>query len=418
MRERLLITAWHYDRLYSMESRLAWHRAQQAASQYDVTVLCSAAETAQPGDHAAIEPVVAPVSRGERLLMGGRATYYAGYGAWQRRLFERAKQLHAERPFALVHHVSFCGYREPGECWRLGVPFVWGPVGGTCQFPAAFFKTLDPVGALRERARNHLNARQLERDQRLRKVAAAAACVLAANREAAADLANHFHVEAPVQLETGVQDIRTTPRTARDPDAPLKILWAGRLRSWKGLPLLLHALASVPRDCRYVLRVLGQGPCEHSWRRLAERLRIVDRVEWAGWSPDHRDQLPHYDWADVFAFTSLRDTSGTGLLEALAAGAPILGLDHQGARDVMTDQCAVRVSVVDPESTIAELAQGVQRLAGDAECLSRLSDGAFARAEHYTWRRQWEATREIYDDFLERPRAVGPTEAALQTALC
>ena len=56
---------------------------------------------------------------------------------------------------------------------------------------------------------------------------------------------------------------------------------------------------------RYSVRVLGQGPCEGRWRRLADELGVGQHIDWVGW-PDHIEaQLPHYRWADVFAFTSL-----------------------------------------------------------------------------------------------------------------
>jgi hypothetical protein len=40
-RPHLLMTAYHYDRAHSMESRLSWQRAQHAAEDFDVTVICA-----------------------------------------------------------------------------------------------------------------------------------------------------------------------------------------------------------------------------------------------------------------------------------------------------------------------------------------------------------------------------------------
>jgi glycosyltransferase involved in cell wall biosynthesis len=162
---------------------------------------------------------------------------------------------------------------------------------------------------------------------------------------------------------------------------------------------LLKALAELPPDCRYTLRILGQGVSQERWERMAERLGIDGNIEWAGWS-NYRDQLPHYDWADVFAFTSLRDTSGTGLLEALAAGAPIIGLDQQGAADIMTDGCAVRVPATSPAAAVAGFREAILRLAGDEGELARLSAGALQRAAHFHWDRQWAEMRAVYQHAL------------------
>jgi glycosyltransferase involved in cell wall biosynthesis len=235
---------------------------------------------------------------------------------------------------------------------------------------------------------------------------------MAANEEVADDIARHGGVRPQVLLETGVGEVRRTPRPIRDPREPLKILWSGRLRSWKGLPLLLRALAALPAECRYTLRVLGQGISQERWERLAERLGIDGNIEWAGW-PGYREQLPHYDWADVFAFTSLRDTSGTGLLEAIAAGAPIVGLDHQGVADVMTDDCAIRVPTTSAAVATAGFRDAIAKLAGDAQELDRLSRGALVRAAHYQWDRQWDVMREIYHQALATaPVAMSEAPAA------
>src|SRR5215213_2217352 len=119
-RPRLLITAYHYDRAYSMESRLSWQRAQHAAAEYDVTVISARPQTSSPAADSGQRPVrVVPLrlNRLERMLMSVPGTYYLGYRLWHGRVFRLAQRLHAARPFALVHHVSFCGYREPSNGW-------------------------------------------------------------------------------------------------------------------------------------------------------------------------------------------------------------------------------------------------------------------------------------------------------------
>ena len=54
-----------------------------------------------------------------------------------------------------------------------------------------------------------------------------------------------------------------------------------------------------------------------------------------GWLP-HQEAIAQYAWADAFVFSSLRDTTGTVVVEALAAGLPVICLDHQGVHDVVT----------------------------------------------------------------------------------
>jgi glycosyltransferase involved in cell wall biosynthesis len=421
------MTAYHYDRAYSMESRLAWQRAQFAVRDYDVTVICARppidaddlADVASSCNGSGVSIELLPLNRFERSLMATPGLYYLGYRLWHRRAFQHAQVLHAERSFSLVHHVSFCGYREPSDCWKLGVPFVWGPVGGTQPFPRAFLGELGRSDALRESVRNVVNGLQLRFDPRVRRAAQQSACVLAANLAVANDLAAALRIQPLVQLDTGVDAFpQAEPRTADD-SPPLRILWAGRLQPWKGLPLLLKALAALPSDVRYQLRILGQGPCESRWRRLADELGVAANIEWVGW-PAYDGQLPFYEWADLFAFTSLRDTSGTGLLEALAAGAPIVGLDHQGAADVMTPRCALPVDAATPQTAFEGFRDAISKLAADRELLASLSAGAIQRARDFAWERQWSVMKQVYAEAERRsasPYAIAPAipEPAVRT---
>ncbi|BBO33001.1 glycosyltransferase family 4 protein [Lacipirellula parvula] len=421
-RRGLLITAYHYDRLYSMESRLSWQRAEQAAQGYDVTVLCARAPMDWDGRKSeasassrGVRLELLPLNGLERRLMRTPGLYYLGYRMWHRRALRRAQALHLKQRFALVHHVSFCGYREPSEMWQLDAPFVWGPVGGTQPLPSAFLGELSTLDALRERIRARVDAIQIRFDRRVRRAAKHAKCVLAANQAVAADLAQALHVKPLVQLETGVEPIADVQPRSADGTQPLRILWSGRLQAWKGLSLLLKGLAALPADVRYEVRVMGQGPCETRWRGLAEQLGVAANIHWIGW-PDYDGQLPHYQWADVFAFTSLRDTSGTGLLEALAAGAVIVGLDHQGAADVMTGNCAIPVVADSPTTAIEGFRWAISRLANDRQLLAELSAHAIERARDFTWERQWNVTQEIYTQ-AQRWAVATSAEAALPEPL-
>jgi glycosyltransferase involved in cell wall biosynthesis len=152
------------------------------------------------------------------------------------------------------------------------------------------------------------------------------------------------------------------------------------------LPLLLEALAQLPAELKFELRVMGVGSSEKRWRKIADQLKIGEHIQWIGW-PSYNEGLKHYSRADAFVFTSLRDTSGTGLLESLAAGTPLIGVDHQGAHDIMTLRCSIPVSVDSPSLTVEGLKDAIVRLATDPALWRRLSEGAVNRTRHFSWER-------------------------------
>ena len=147
-------------------------------------------------------------------------------------------------------------------------------------------------------------------------------------------------------------------------------------------------------------RVVGEGPEKKRWQRLARRYGADRHITWAG-QLTHEATMAQYAWADVFAFTSLRDTTGTVIVEALGHGLPVVCLDHQGAHDVVTEQCGIKVPVTTPREVIDRLADAVVSLARDPQRCEQLSQGAIERAQHYSWSRQGEEMAAIYRRVLD-----------------
>jgi len=314
------------------------------------------------------------------------AVYWAGYRDWHNTALKKAVVIHQQEPFNLVHLVSYCGYREPGEWWKLDIPFIWGPVGGTQNFPDRFLGSISWGSSVRESIRNRMNNWQLCRSRRVRMAAQKAHTVFAASSQAQRDVLRGTGVHCGRLLETAVSPVTPAPCRELDTTRPFRILWSGRLREWKALPILLEALGQLPGEVAFELRVMGVGTSEKRWRKLADRFKIADRVQWIGW-PSYTEGLRQYRWADAFAFTSLRDTSGTGLLESLAAGTPIIGLDHQGAHDIMSPQCSISVSTDSPAMAVKGFGEAVRRLAANPELWRRLSESAVNRAQYFSWER-------------------------------
>lgn len=115
------------------------------------------------------------------------------------------------------------------------------------------------------------------------------------------------------------------------------VLTVQRLYARKGVHIFIEAAAIVARACpdaRFV--VAGDGPERAALERLTEARRLRDRVTFTGRVPD--DTLPAlYAAADVFAFHSFHEGLGIVLLEAMAAGRPVVTTDAGGTVDVVHD---------------------------------------------------------------------------------
>lgn len=417
-RRRVLHVAFACDPEISMEMRIGWQRAIIAAEEHDVIVLCGPGSRIDQLNAEAkklrltkhLQFIEVTGSSLSRMLCRTATSYYVGYRLWHKAAYQLAKKLHTEQPFDLVHQTTYCGFREPGECWKLDAPFVWGPVGGTQSFPLRYLTQLSPQAAWIEICRNAINFWQLRFSKRVRSAAKKSAVVISATQRAHDDLVRAQNVKSTIQLETAIDFPVAERRPLRDSNQPIKLLWSGRLRAWKTFPLLIKALAQLPDSVDYHLRVLGTGESKRRWKRLAKKHGVSEKIEWLGW-PDYRETLSHYSWADAFVFTSMRDTSGTGLQEALAMGAPIIGVDHQGAADIMTNNCAIALPVDSPQQTIKAMASSIQKLATEPALWKQLSDGAIEEAHHMTWSQQIEPNLAWYREALQ----INPATASAKT---
>jgi glycosyltransferase involved in cell wall biosynthesis len=385
------------------EPGVGWNRAVQAGRFAETWVICEGRECEAAltryievnGPVAGVTFHFVPLSASEAALQRVPGCYYLAYNLWHRRAFCLAKALHATHEFDLSHLVNIVSFREPGYLWKLQIPFVWGPVGGTQNLSAAFLEVLNWHDAAKETLRTWLNRLQLRFGRRQKHVGRTAAALIAANSTIEHDLLRTWGVQSERQIEVGVTEVVEWPARLLENDGELHILWVGHVTPVKALRLLIAALAKLPRNLPWKLRVIGDGTELGVCKQQAIAAGIQQHIEWLGWQR-RADVLPQYAWADVFVFTSLRDTTGTVVLEALSNGVPVVCLDHQGAGDVVTEECGIKVPVGSPSQVIDDLAAAIERIADDPEFRRQLASCALERAEEFHWSRQGDRMADIY----------------------
>ncbi|MEO7387503.1 MAG: glycosyltransferase family 4 protein [Gammaproteobacteria bacterium] len=118
--------------------------------------------------------------------------------------------------------------------------------------------------------------------------------------------------------------IRLIPGAVRPDAAALcRVVFVGRLSSEKRIDDLLHAWQGVVRQASVpaVLELWGNGPAEDEMKALCTELGIGGSVEFRGHVEDVRDRLGEMD---VFVLTSAREGNSNAILEAMAAGLPVV----------------------------------------------------------------------------------------------
>ncbi len=262
------------------------------------------------------------------------------FSKWQARLLPFAEELHRRHRFDLAHHLTYVTWRVPSPLWKLPVPLLWGPIGGTAMIPRSFLGILSPTAALFEAARYASNA-VATRSKAFRDCARETALVVAANEETE-NFFRRFRPDRPIArlwpvffTPEQVDALRgpSRPRTAEP--GPLKLFAGGNLEGRKGVALALETIARLKRrgiDVTYTFA--GWGPELAPMQSLAKRLGIDRQVEF------HRgfERGPYIDKlkeSDVYFLPSFRETSPITLLEAALAGCYPVVADSSGAGEIV-----------------------------------------------------------------------------------
>jgi glycosyltransferase involved in cell wall biosynthesis len=174
----------------------------------------------------------------------------------------------------------------------------------------------------------------------------------------------------------------------------------GRLSQQKRHDVLIEAVALASRNVPDLqLVIVGEGELETATRRLAEE-RIPGQVTFTGYRSDAIDVLPAFD---IFAMSSDFEGLPFALLEAMAAGRPIVTTDVQGAGEAVRNG---REGLVVPRRDSEALAAAIVTLAQDRDLADRLGRAARERfREEFTADQMIDRTEALYLELLAERRS-------------
>ncbi len=172
------------------------------------------------------------------------------------------------------------------------------------------------------------------------------------------------------------------------------LLYLGRLKRYKRIDLVMHALARLRQRGRDVHLLVG-GTGDHAPRleALRHRLGLDDAVDLVGFVPtEEKRQLFRRAWVHVL--TSPKEGWGITNLEAAACCTPTVASDAPGLRDSVVDG---KTGLLVPHGDVDALTDALDRLLGDGDLRERMGREARRFAEQFTWDRSAEATLAFLD---------------------
>ncbi|MEJ5240912.1 MAG: glycosyltransferase family 4 protein [Anaerolineales bacterium] len=218
-----------------------------------------------------------------------------------------------------------------------------------------------------------------------------------ANSQGLRQLAIQFEprLEIPI-IPNGVrwQDYATDERLW----SPPRLLSVGRVVYQKGLDLALHALAGL-KELEWEWYIAGDGPYRATLEALVREQGLQERVHFLGWL-ERPALIEWYHRANLFLFPSRHEGMPNAVLEAMAAGLPVVATRIAGSEELVLDGLTGRL--VPPEDAEA-LREALRPLLVEAGLRQRMGKAALERVQaHYSW----ESAARQYLQLLQRVRGV------------
>lgn len=291
---------------------------------------------------------------------------------------------HAAAPFDLVHAfwATESGYLATAIARSLGIPSIVSIGGGElAKFP------LEGYGSQLSALQRHFVRRSF---MRARAITAGSAWV-----------ANKVPVRYHAKLHTiplGVDITRFGQGELRRGEDSRRLLAASSFIKLKDYPTLLRAFA-IAREHRQELEleIAGDGVERPAIERLLRELRIDDRVRLLGNVP--HDEMPGlYRGADLFLHSSLYESQGMAILEALATGLPVVA-SNVGIAAELPPELVYRFEPRDAEG----MADAILRsIATNAHSRAAINDGPSLVRERYSVESQCAIFDGLYHELMTR----------------
>ena len=318
-----------------------------------------------------------------------------------------ARELHRAEEFDLVHHVTVASWRVASPLWQLGIPLVFGPVGGNEQFPLRFFPILSPAAAAFELAR--MSSNLVSRfSPAVRNCLRRAAHIFVANTETeqlvkAMRGSDHgvLRLQPGFYAGAAIRDFACFD-TGKNQDGPLRLFAGGNMEGRKGVALALAALARVKRNgVDFIYRLAAGGPEVPYLKQLAARLGLQREVCFTDnlRGEDYRRELGA---THVFLLPSFRESTGLTMMEAMLAGCVPVVADCGGPGFIVTDDCGYKIPVVSREQMVAQLAAVITAIGRDRKIISEKGPAARKRvATAFSEENYRKTVNEVYSSVVK-----------------
>ena len=408
-RLKILISAHELSPYLGSECAIGWNIVTRLGKYHDITVVH--AETNQTGTNNYSKNINRYISKNGQIIgvefisvaqpwinkvaiklnqiisnnsiIGFPPLFHFVYHQWQKKVFKLVNELLINQKPDIIHHLTSINFREPGYLWKLDIPFIWGPTGGSGMLVKGFLNNLNFRNKISEVFRNFSIFYLIKFSQKIRNASQKAKMVYAFSPEDEKFFNSICAERVKILLDTGtylnLEKLSTNRR-----DQKIQGVWCGHLVARKAPEILLKSLSTEALFAKKItIKIISTGPVPLELAQLSKKLNLRN-IEWIT-DADHKKVFEIMSKSDFLIHTSYREATTAVIPEALSIGLPVICHDISGMSVAITKNCGIKIPLISPEKSIEGFAKAMLRLINHPDELLKLKAGALNRANELSW---------------------------------
>lgn len=313
--------------------------------------------------------------------------YSGRLNIWHKKVFPIAKKICQDNNIHVIHQITPVEFRAIGKYKNVpNIKFVCGPIGGGEFIPKG----------LKDYAKGHLVVETirylingfyricLKFNARLKKCDV----VMYANYETRDYLKKVAgkNANSKVVTEIGVNQNDLNNEINNKNHDVITFVSAGRIIYRKGYDFLFDALEQLPKELKYNFLIAGEGEDFNSLcKRIENSDALKSHVKMLG-KISYTQMWEFYKLADVFVMPSIRETTGSVILEAMSFGLPVITINRFGGAVILDEQTGWFYDGNTIEEYIESLKNCIIDCIVNYENLSQRQFNAIKKAEIFLWK--------------------------------
>ena len=307
---------------------------------------------------------------------------------WQLMIFFKYKKYIKKNNFDIVQHVTFGSMRFPSFLGLCHKNFLFGPVAGLENIPTQLTKNFSFKDKISEIIRFISNF-YIYFSPLMNLTFLTSKKIIVSSKDNFNKISKLYQKKAKIIFATRlIKKISEKPINIKlNYKKEFKILFVGRLESWKGINILLetfYKLNKLNSKKTFKLLIRGDGPLKQNIKEFITTKKLRNKIILL---PRQKNLINLYSKASIFFFPSLRETGGMALLESMSIGIPPAVINNGGPGFIVKTNCGIVVDCINKNENqiIDAFADRIYKLSNNTNKAALFSKNSHKRVDEFIW---------------------------------